>query len=315
MLTHKPRLDPTSMGESKILVEVELDKPFPRVIALDDKKGNIFLVEVEYTWIPYTCGRCGHLEHKEKRCLMHPPASDLENIPQPASASENIQKLDLASTNFPNHLINVTVESLPTNENQIESQELNTYQVQMEGEYPKQVSPAHVLDANNHIQEETLSQEASDNTHVRDTITLSPKPQEVTRLSTTTTSTLESTLAVHVTSQNSLSTMKSTPSTNSENSQEFSRTGESEYQCYDTLETLSNTTRGGRIIKPTQKLQEMEWTCARVVEESEVVAAEIPTSTNILFSFFLVFVSLIFVGSGSIIGKSCLHNLLNRCAM
>ncbi|CAN8323883.1 unnamed protein product [Cochlearia groenlandica] len=253
------------MGESKILVEVELDKPFPRVIALDDKKGNIFLVEVEYTWIPSTCGRCGHLGHKEKRCLMPPPASDSENIPQPASASENIQKPDLGS--------NVTVESPPTKQNQIESQELNTHQVQMEGESPKQVSPAHMLD----------------------TITLSPKPQEVTLLSTTTTSTLEPILAVSITAQNSLSTMEPTPSTILENSQEFPRTGPlldaalvtntsyhtpsqsknpfdeqvvevegeggSEYQCYETLETLSNTTRGGRIIKPTQKLQEMEWTC------------------------------------------------------
>ncbi|CAN6904634.1 unnamed protein product, partial [Brassica oleracea] len=34
MLTHKPRLDPTNMGEAKILVEVELDKPFPKLIAL-----------------------------------------------------------------------------------------------------------------------------------------------------------------------------------------------------------------------------------------------------------------------------------------
>ncbi|KAF3585473.1 hypothetical protein F2Q69_00027114 [Brassica cretica] len=49
MLTHRPRLDPTSMGEAKILVEIELDKPFPKLIALDDKQGNIYLVEVEYS--------------------------------------------------------------------------------------------------------------------------------------------------------------------------------------------------------------------------------------------------------------------------
>lgn len=63
MLTHKPRLDPTNMGEAKVLVEVELDKPFPKLIALDDKQGNIY---VEYTWIPSTCERCGALGHKEK---------------------------------------------------------------------------------------------------------------------------------------------------------------------------------------------------------------------------------------------------------
>ncbi|KAL0704481.1 hypothetical protein Bca4012_070906 [Brassica carinata] len=70
MQTHKPRLDPTCLGEAKLLVEVELDKPFPKQIALDDKQGNIFLVDVEYTWIPSTCGRCGQLGHKEKMCLL-----------------------------------------------------------------------------------------------------------------------------------------------------------------------------------------------------------------------------------------------------
>lgn len=70
MLTHKPRLDPTTMGEAKILVEVELDKPFLKQIALDDKQGNIFLVDVKYTWIPSACERCGALGHKEKRCLL-----------------------------------------------------------------------------------------------------------------------------------------------------------------------------------------------------------------------------------------------------
>lgn len=70
ILTHKPRLDPTSMGEAKVLVEMELDRDFPKLIALDDKQGNIFLVNVEYTWIPSMCERCGNLGHKEKRCLL-----------------------------------------------------------------------------------------------------------------------------------------------------------------------------------------------------------------------------------------------------
>lgn len=49
MLTHKPRLDPLTIGEAKILVEIELDKNFPKQIALDDKLGNIFLVDVVYS--------------------------------------------------------------------------------------------------------------------------------------------------------------------------------------------------------------------------------------------------------------------------
>ncbi|CAF2074773.1 unnamed protein product [Brassica napus] len=88
ILTHKPRLDPTSMGEAKVLVEMELDKDFPKLIALDDKQGHIFLVNVEYTWIPSMCERCGNLGHKAKRCLLPPttakaPAttSDSKEIP------------------------------------------------------------------------------------------------------------------------------------------------------------------------------------------------------------------------------------------
>lgn len=75
MLTHKPRLDPTEMVEAKSLVEVELDKPLPKLIAYDDKQRNIYLVEVEYTWIPSSCVRCGNLGHKEKRCLLPPSSS------------------------------------------------------------------------------------------------------------------------------------------------------------------------------------------------------------------------------------------------
>ena len=70
MLTHKPRLDPLNIGEAKILVEIQLDKSFPKQIALDDKLGNIFLVDVIYSWIPSTCERCGSLGHKAKRCLL-----------------------------------------------------------------------------------------------------------------------------------------------------------------------------------------------------------------------------------------------------
>ncbi|KAH0881266.1 hypothetical protein HID58_068660, partial [Brassica napus] len=55
---------------AKVLVEMELDREFPKIIALDDKQGNIFLVNVEYTWIPSMCERCGNLGHKAKRCLL-----------------------------------------------------------------------------------------------------------------------------------------------------------------------------------------------------------------------------------------------------
>lgn len=72
MLTHRPLLDPTIIRETKNLVEIELDKPFPKLIAFDDKQDNIFLVVVEYAWISSACGRCRALGNKEKRCLLPP---------------------------------------------------------------------------------------------------------------------------------------------------------------------------------------------------------------------------------------------------
>ncbi|CAH8383543.1 unnamed protein product [Eruca vesicaria subsp. sativa] len=63
MLTHKPRLDLLNIGEAKILVEIELDEIFSKQIVLDDKLGNIFLVDVIYSWIPSTCERCTSSTH------------------------------------------------------------------------------------------------------------------------------------------------------------------------------------------------------------------------------------------------------------
>ena len=67
--THKPRLDPTLMGEAKILVEVELSKVFPTKIAASDITGFISMVDVKYAWLPTICSTRGQLGHKDKRCL------------------------------------------------------------------------------------------------------------------------------------------------------------------------------------------------------------------------------------------------------
>ncbi|KAF8109278.1 hypothetical protein N665_0098s0006, partial [Sinapis alba] len=96
MLTHKPRLDPTNIGEAKILVEVELDKPFPKFVALDDKQGNIYLVEVEYFWIPSACERCGALGHKDKRCLLPPqPQNSAPITKEPQVTNEEVPMVDI----------------------------------------------------------------------------------------------------------------------------------------------------------------------------------------------------------------------------
>ncbi|KAJ4899304.1 hypothetical protein Rs2_13257 [Raphanus sativus] len=75
MLSHKPWLDPTMLGEAKVMVEVELDKPFPQKVAAWDKQGNFAMIDVEYSWLPTTCERCGQLGHKQKRCLSIPKAN------------------------------------------------------------------------------------------------------------------------------------------------------------------------------------------------------------------------------------------------
>ncbi|KAF8095821.1 hypothetical protein N665_0321s0002 [Sinapis alba] len=69
MLSYKPWLDPTMLGEAKVMVEVELDKPFPQKVAAWDKQGNYSLVDVEYPWLPTPCEKCGQIGHKQKRCL------------------------------------------------------------------------------------------------------------------------------------------------------------------------------------------------------------------------------------------------------
>ncbi|CAN8243441.1 unnamed protein product [Cochlearia groenlandica] len=69
MLTSQPWLDPTLIGEAKILVEVKLDRAFPQRVALEDESGSISMVNVIYSWLPSKCSSCGQLGHKASRCL------------------------------------------------------------------------------------------------------------------------------------------------------------------------------------------------------------------------------------------------------
>lgn len=56
------------MVESKIFDGVELDKPFCQTLkkALDDKKGMISMIDVEYTWMRTKCNviNVDNLDHK-----------------------------------------------------------------------------------------------------------------------------------------------------------------------------------------------------------------------------------------------------------
>ncbi|CAN7112365.1 unnamed protein product, partial [Brassica rapa subsp. narinosa] len=82
------------MGQTKVLVEMELDRDFPKIISLDDKQGSIFLVE--YTWIPFMCERCGNLGHNAKRCLFtSKPANDTTQQTKTTEDSRDIPVLDI----------------------------------------------------------------------------------------------------------------------------------------------------------------------------------------------------------------------------
>ncbi|ESQ28629.1 hypothetical protein EUTSA_v10019718mg [Eutrema salsugineum] len=70
MLTEKSWLDPTQMGEAKILVEVKLNKAFPQKVALVDTSNVVSMVDVIYSWLPSNCRKCGQLGHKASRCLL-----------------------------------------------------------------------------------------------------------------------------------------------------------------------------------------------------------------------------------------------------
>lgn len=90
------------MGEAKILVEVELSKVFPSRIAVGDTTGFIFMVDVEYAWLPTKCSRYGQLGHKIKRYLRYAIAKDCEG--------SNV----IRSSVSPSILVDVTQSPTPT---------------------------------------------------------------------------------------------------------------------------------------------------------------------------------------------------------
>ncbi|CAN7139757.1 unnamed protein product [Brassica rapa subsp. narinosa] len=267
MQTHKPRLDPTCLGEAKVLVEVELDKPFPKQIALDDKQGNILLVDVEYTWIPSTCGRCGHLGHKEKRCLLPAVQKNEETLPvnevmnedrgvgsdkeqaqvYTASEKEVVQvedseaNLDLASTDQILEPTNVT--------------EIEELQSQKGVELKALSTPVHFL------------------VHSKETIAIGSNSQFTTSpLAGTAPAPAEPTIMEEIPSHIIVS---ETSLESGGNSLAFMYTPTHGSPFYNAIEQFNvhdvgdglmsdatanlNMSRGGRPIKPSQKYQDMDW--------------------------------------------------------
>ena len=259
MLTHKPRLDPTNMGEAKILVEVELDKPFPKLIALDDKQGNIHLLDVEYSWIPSACERCGALGHKEKRCLLPPkPLGSAAVIKENHDTNEEIPTVDIV-------LLLQNTPSTHVNHLEPNSQSPSAHRVH---ETPKNsYVTAHPEDAtsdpftHSHEVQSTSCSKLGTTLPMLAATTAAPSQLQIMKEIPSQVNILE----VSHASENEQPIGRHSPIT--QNHHHFHMEPESPLAYgketgVDVVgETSSyNLTRGGRPIKPTQKFQDMEWT-------------------------------------------------------
>uniref|UniRef100_M4CRI1 CCHC-type domain-containing protein n=1 Tax=Brassica campestris TaxID=3711 RepID=M4CRI1_BRACM len=259
MLTHKPRLDPTLMGEAKILVEVELDKPFPKLIALDDKQGNIFLVEVEYSWIPTACDRCGALGHKEKRCLQPPNPRDAAPVTkEPLDSNEEIPVVDIVT--LVQNSANTLVDHLNRKSCSPSAHQAHETLGESSIATPSEVAIATPFTKSHEVHSTSCSEiDVTIPTLAAASVALSYSPiMEVIPSQSIISEDPES----FVNDQQIVHTAQPTHIP-----EQFYRESETPitYGKGSGFEVVGasssyNTTRGGRAIKPTQKLQEMEWT-------------------------------------------------------
>uniref|UniRef100_M4DIL2 Uncharacterized protein n=1 Tax=Brassica campestris TaxID=3711 RepID=M4DIL2_BRACM len=221
--------------------------------------------DVEYTWIPSTYGRCGHLGHKEKRCLLPAVQKNEETLPAnevmnedrgvgsdkeqaqvyAASEKEVVQvedseaNLDLASTDQILEPTNVT--------------EIEELQSQKGVELKALSTPVHFL------------------VHSKETIAIGPNSQF-------TTSPLAGTAPAEPTIMEEIPSHIIVSETSLEsggNSLAFMYTPTHGSPFHNAIEQFNvhdvgdglmsdatanlNMSRGGRPIKPSQKYQDMDW--------------------------------------------------------
>ncbi|XP_013699951.1 uncharacterized protein LOC106403689 [Brassica napus] len=291
MLTHKPRLDPLNIGEAKILVEIELDKSFPKQIALDDKLGNIFLVDVIYSWIPSTCERCGSLGHKAKRCLLKedkiPPTnekrSEHKDVDIPVVAIDSF--LDNTDSDVQQNCVTPKVPRESIKANNIISELPNLAVDQILGQ---ELGPQQTVLTPQHVPFQ-FGKPGASSTHINSSpattdsvsprVALPHKDNSATYKSlpdakVTYSSTLAGTSSAHTSFQvmddapseitmnegTALSEndpLKMTP-LSTESIQEVSNM-ESNFHITEQMDEFGSMTRGGQLIKPTQKYQDMGW--------------------------------------------------------
>lgn len=273
--THKPRLDPFFMGEAKILVEVELCKAFPPRIAASDETGFIAMVDVEYAWLPSTCGRCGQLGHKEKR--LEPAKvngtvmdNSLDPIDDTATVSANQSPIKTASTistkekNFenivsPSNMATTATLSTPTTNK--ENSVVQNPSISQTGRIRRSASTNDLVLAGSltHLQEVitapctkkdiTLPLLAAANAQTQSLI-MGKVPSQVT-LEGSVSSEREESMGVYTPIPQNHQNF----ALDSLNAGSLGRNDGNDVE----EETSSYLTRGDRSIKPTQKIQDMGW--------------------------------------------------------
>ncbi|KAG5396627.1 hypothetical protein IGI04_018441 [Brassica rapa subsp. trilocularis] len=84
--------------------EVKLSEPLPRVVEFVRQSGEVVEVQVDYPWVPPTCGHCKELGHISRNCLLLPPPSK-KNLPSSKKVLPPAPKTTLndASTSMDSH--------------------------------------------------------------------------------------------------------------------------------------------------------------------------------------------------------------------
>ncbi|CAN6802851.1 unnamed protein product [Brassica oleracea] len=273
MLTQKPRLDPFNIEEVKILVEIELDKNFPKKIALDDKLGNIFLVDVVYSWIPSTCARCGSLGHKAKRCLLKDEKFVPTNESRQGQEEVEIPLVDI------NSLLENNESSKETLESNMPKDITNILPIQT-------VAKSTLLQPHHSPPQSERSEASSAKTDylpIQGAISHKNSSIAFEHLSPSAKSTSASTLAgspsAHTTPAQIIDNVPSAiisneGATSSENDQTNTTPHstkfiqehvnmESDFHINEQMDEYGSVSRGGRLLKRTQRYQEMEWHTVR----------------------------------------------------
>ncbi|XP_010527291.1 PREDICTED: uncharacterized protein LOC104804647 [Tarenaya hassleriana] len=87
--TDKMRLDPLSVGEAKVKVEVQLGAILPQAIEIEDEQGSVITVNAAYPWIPPKCINCGEFGHKLQSCPVR-QSQPLQRVVETGTSIETV---------------------------------------------------------------------------------------------------------------------------------------------------------------------------------------------------------------------------------